>query len=174
MVMRSKQCQISLPFSGLITELCRHVGVPRDEKSDIEVTPTSSKNILCIESKYIWDEVDKRRVAPVDTFPEVDVNSIPVEASLTTSASGFQMGHLADPADSRATQLEAEMTTLKVEVADLRKDVDYLKSTDFISLFEAVETQGVPRSSMIPPATTGDVPMEDVSAVESEAETNEE
>uniref|UniRef100_M1DXK2 Polyprotein protein n=1 Tax=Solanum tuberosum TaxID=4113 RepID=M1DXK2_SOLTU len=57
-----------------------------------------------------------------------------------------------------------EMTTLKVEGADLRKDVDYLKSTDITSLFDAVETQGVPGSSEMPMATTKDVPMAEVIA----------
>ncbi|XP_049382847.1 uncharacterized protein LOC125847225 [Solanum stenotomum] len=67
-----------------------------------------------------------------------------------------------------------EMKTLKADVEDLRKDVDYLKSTNFTSLFEAAEIEGVPGSSKIPPTTTGDVSIEDIVADESEAETHEE
>jgi len=55
----------------------------------------------------------------------------------------------------------------------LRKDVDYLKSTDFTSLLKATEDQDSPPSSQMPPATTRDVPMDDVVAEESEEETSE-
>uniref|UniRef100_M1DGU9 Polyprotein protein n=1 Tax=Solanum tuberosum TaxID=4113 RepID=M1DGU9_SOLTU len=70
----------------------------------------------------------------------------------------LKMGHLAHSVDVRATRLEAEgesseMTSLKADVANLKNDVVYLKSTDFTSLLEAANDMDAPASYEIPPVT---------------------
>jgi len=56
---------------------------------------------------------------------------------------------------------------LKAEVVDLRKDVDYLKSTNFTSLLEVIHDVDAPKTSEIPPATIGDVLRDDMVVDES-------
>lgn len=68
----------------------------------------------------------------------------------------------------------SKVTSLKVEGTYLRKDVDYLKSTDFSSLFEAVETEGALVAVEIPPTTSGDATMEDIETEASEIQTDKE
>ncbi|KAK4706524.1 hypothetical protein R3W88_033920 [Solanum pinnatisectum] len=68
----------------------------------------------------------------------------------------------------------SKVTASKAEVADLRKEVDYLKSTDFTSLLEAEDDVDTPASFEISPATTGDVLIDDVVVDELEVENDEE
>uniref|UniRef100_M1D9N7 Polyprotein protein n=1 Tax=Solanum tuberosum TaxID=4113 RepID=M1D9N7_SOLTU len=185
----------------LITELCRRAGVPRDTARDLNITPSSSTNIRCIEADYTREEADKRRAALVETSQEVDIDSIPAEECSPTPASGPSadvrgtrlersipemiesdiFGVLTpfrdsvDDLDIRVTTFEgkqgeaSDMMTLKAKVTNLRKEVGYLKSTDFTSWLEAADNLDDPETSGIHPATTGDVQRDDTAVDESNA-----
>ncbi|XP_049364535.1 uncharacterized protein LOC125829341 [Solanum verrucosum] len=67
-----------------------------------------------------------------------------------------------------------EVSVVKAEVADLRKDVDYLKFTKFTSLMRGTDDEDAPETSEIPPATTGDAQRGSTTYEESDAEIDEE
>uniref|UniRef100_M1DP44 Polyprotein protein n=1 Tax=Solanum tuberosum TaxID=4113 RepID=M1DP44_SOLTU len=110
-----------------------------------------------------------------------------------TLAMLLNMGYLAHSIDVRATRLEVAvpwmidsailvaLTPLRTSIDTLtrrvetylRKDVDYLKSTDFTSLLEATDDVDVSTTFKLPLATTEDIHMDDIATDESEAKIDE-
>jgi len=79
----------------------------------------------------------------------------------------------------RGHGVTAEVSALKVNFFELRKDMDHLESTNFTLLFWTVEipvdpSVEIPSCAEVPPATTKDDIMEDAVVAESEAEPDEE
>uniref|UniRef100_M1DW48 Polyprotein protein n=1 Tax=Solanum tuberosum TaxID=4113 RepID=M1DW48_SOLTU len=68
----------------------------------------------------------------------------------------------------------SDVLALEADVADLRKDVNYLKSTDFTSLIEGADDKDALETSGISPSSTREVQRDITAYEESNAETDEE
>uniref|UniRef100_M1DZP0 Polyprotein protein n=1 Tax=Solanum tuberosum TaxID=4113 RepID=M1DZP0_SOLTU len=67
-----------------------------------------------------------------------------------------------------------KVSALKGEIAELKKDVAYLKAIDFTTLMRGADDTDIPETSGIPLTTPGDVQKDDAGHAESETETDEE
>uniref|UniRef100_M1D8J0 Polyprotein protein n=1 Tax=Solanum tuberosum TaxID=4113 RepID=M1D8J0_SOLTU len=128
----------------LITQLYRRAGVPRDIARDIKVTPSFSTDIGCIEVEYMRVEADGRRVVPTDISLEVDVDSLPAEASSPTPTSG-----------TSDEESDAETNEEQIEVHDdeIRESREESIFRDFPNLVETI-VQLVIQTSLTEMSTT--------------------
>ncbi|KAG5600559.1 hypothetical protein H5410_031929 [Solanum commersonii] len=129
MAMRAKQMKTFLPFPILIIELCRPAEVPQDVAKDIEVTPSSSTDIYRIEFMYTREEADRRREAPTDTSLEVDVDSLPAEASSITPTS-WSSGTSALSTSSQVSGTSTSSQSFKITQAMILKMEGLAESAD--------------------------------------------
>ncbi|KAG5571353.1 hypothetical protein H5410_061119 [Solanum commersonii] len=196
MAMRDKQRQTSLPFPILITDA-------RDDMRGIEVTPFSSTNIWHIEVEYTREEAVRRRAAPTDTSPEVDIYYKPVEAFVPTPASGSSGTSSPPSSFSQAlnTSTSSQQTNITqamilkmghlahsadVRVAILAALTPFRASVDDLATritacesrqgetSEAVDDTDAPETSEIPTSTTVDIQRDEAAVNKSGVETDEE
>ncbi|KAK6780078.1 hypothetical protein RDI58_022262 [Solanum bulbocastanum] len=141
---RAKKIKPSLPFSILITALCKRARVPRDAKKDMELVATAS-----------------------------------TKASLPTPAPGLSgisdaITTPANPPGSSGASLPPIPTTVVASCGpiELKKDVDYLKSTDMSMIFGTVK---ILYMTEMPQTTTGHGDRaKHIADLESEAKTDKE
>uniref|UniRef100_M1DNB0 Integrase core domain containing protein n=1 Tax=Solanum tuberosum TaxID=4113 RepID=M1DNB0_SOLTU len=129
MAMRAKQKHTSLPFPILITELCRRVGVLVDPARDIEFTPSSATDIEHFKAEYICEEADRRRAAPMDTCPEINVELLLTDPSTPTLVPGTS-GTLVPPPSSQDPGASSSSQPIRITQAMIVKMWHLAQSTE--------------------------------------------
>uniref|UniRef100_M1DBJ4 Integrase core domain containing protein n=1 Tax=Solanum tuberosum TaxID=4113 RepID=M1DBJ4_SOLTU len=106
---------------------------------------------------------------------EKDSASLDTDSGSSTTSSGSS-SWATQHAKGRGIEdnSRVEVVVYRCSGGQVSSGVENTQSTNFTSLLEAAEDQNSPPSFEAPPDTTGDVPMDDVAADESEEEANEE
>ncbi|KAG5576752.1 hypothetical protein H5410_056886 [Solanum commersonii] len=154
------------------TDISLEVDIDSLPAEALSSTPASEPSGTPVPSSSSQTHVDVRATRLERSIPRMIDSAILTElAPLRTT-----IDHL----PARVTACESrqgetpEVSALKAKIAKLKKDVAYLKATDFTTLMQGEDDRGAPETSGIPPVTTRDVQRDDARHAELETETNEE
>uniref|UniRef100_M1DPY1 Polyprotein protein n=1 Tax=Solanum tuberosum TaxID=4113 RepID=M1DPY1_SOLTU len=149
--MRAKQTQTSLPFTVMITQLCRRAGVPLDPANDIKTLGASSSSLPT--------RITHAMILKMGQFAySADVMVTRLERSVLRMFDSVIL---------------TALTPLRTTVDDLTARVTACESRQGETP-EGADDKDAPETWGIPPATTEEVQRDDAGHAESETEADEE